>query len=391
MNDRKDYLRQEFISRYQSEPECWTRAPGRVDLMGSHTDYNLGYVMTMAIDRDTWIAARARPDRRVRLYSLDMHSGAEFSLDALTKDGKTPWTDYVRGIAKFAQETGYALRGFDGLIHSSVPFSAGLSSSAALEMAAALMFQAVSGFTMDPVEMALLGQKAENLFVGVNTGILDQYSSAMGEAGKTILLDCRTLTSELVKMSPALQVVICDTKTKRELVGSEYDDRRSQCEQGVKILQAADPTIASLRDVSLELFEDMKAQLPPVVRKRCQFILEENQRVLDLAEPLAANDAGALEAIFSASYCGARDLYEIGAPNMEAMYQSMSQAPGVVASRQAGAGFGGCMVSLVRPAMVETFSTAVKRAYKERTGLAAEIYAVQAAQGASLIEDRVAL
>ncbi len=194
-------------------------------------------------------------------------------------------------------------------------------------MATAMMFQAVSGFKLDPVQMALLGQKAENQFVGVNSGILDQYSSAMGQAGKTILLDCRALTSELVGISPDLQVVICDTKTKRNLLGSEYDDRRKQCEQGVAILQTADPAIASLRDVPVDLFNRMKDQMPPLVQKRCQFILEENQRVLDLAQPLAQNDGEKLKAIFAASYTGARDLFEIGAPTMQAMIQVHVQRP----------------------------------------------------------------
>ena len=386
MENRKAFLTQKFRTLFKNDPELWSRAPGRVDLMGSHTDYNLGYVMTMAIDRDTWIAARPRADGKVRLHSLDMDSGAEFSLDDLAKAEEIPWTNYVRGIAKVCLDAGFDLRGFDGLVHSTVPFSAGLSSSAALEMATATIFQAVSGFKLDPVQMALLGQKAENQFVGVNSGILDQYSSAMGQAGKTVLLDCRALTSELVGMSPDLQVVICDTKTKRNLLGSEYDDRRKQCEQGVAILQTADPAIASLRDVPFDLFNRMKDQMPPLVQKRCQFILEENQRVLDLAQPLAQNDGEKLKAIFAASYRGARDLFEIGAPTMQAMVRAMSTAPGVVASRQAGAGFGGCMVSLVDPAQVERFSASVTAEYKTLTGLDAEIYAVQASDGASMMQ-----
>jgi len=387
MDNRKEFLIGEFRARFHGEPELWTRAPGRVDLMGSHTDYNLGYVMTMTIDRDTWVAARPRADRKVNIYSLDMNSGSEFSLDDLVKDAVNPWTNYVRAIAKYCLDAGHELKGFDGLIHSTVPFSAGLSSSAALEMAVAMMFQAVSGFELDPVEMALLGQKVENQYIGVNSGILDQYSSAMGEAGKTILLDCRALTHTMVNISTDLQVVICDTKAKRNLLGSEYDDRRRQCEEGVTVLKTVNPEINSLRDATFDEFDRAETQMPEVVRKRCRFILEENQRVLDLAKPLAENDTQNLKELFSASYFGARDLFEIGAPAMEAMFQSMKKAPGVVAARQAGAGFGGCMVALVNPKMVEAFSASVVNDYKERSGLDAEIYPVRASDGASIIRD----
>ena len=386
MDNRKEFLTQEFSKRFQGKPEVWTRAPGRVDLMGSHTDYNMGYVMTMTIDRDTWLAASPRTDRKVNIYSLDMKSGAEFSLDDLTKDEETPWTNYVRAIAKYCIEAGYELKGFNAIVHSTVPFSAGLSSSAALEMAIAVTFQAVSGFEMDPVEMALIGQKAENKFIGVNSGILDQYSSAMGEEGKTVLLDCRALTHSMVDIAPELSVVICDTKAKRNLLGSEYDDRRNQCEAGVAILQKSNPEIEALRDVSFDEFDAAKDQIPDVVRKRCRFILEENQRVLDLATLLSENDGEGLKETFTTSYFGARDLFEIGAPAMEEMYQSMLNAPGVVAARQTGAGFGGCMVALVRPEKIDAFSTSVIKEYKERTGLDAEIYAVQASDGASIIE-----
>ena len=387
MDNRKEFLIREFRARFHGEPELWTRAPGRVDLMGSHTDYNLGYVMTMTIDRDTWVVARPRTDHMVKIHSLDMNSDSEFPLDNLVKDEVNPWTNYVRAIAKYCLDAGYELKGFDGLIHSTVPFSAGLSSSAALEMAVAMMFQAVSDFKLDPVEMALLGQKVENEYIGVNSGILDQYSSTMGEAGKTILLDCRALTHTMVEISSDLQVVICDTKAKRNLLGSEYDDRRRQCEEGVTVLKSVNPEINSLRDATFDEFDKAKAKMPEVVRKRCRFILEENRRVLDLAKPLAENDTASLKEIFSASYFGARDLFEIGAPAMEAMFKSMTNAPGVVAARQAGAGFGGCMVALVNPKMVEAFSASVVNEYRERTDLDAEIYAVRASDGASIIRD----
>jgi galactokinase len=383
--ERYALIIEKFKEIYKDPPEIWTRAPGRVDLMGSHTDYNMGFVMTMTIDRDTWIAARPRQDRKVSLYSLNVEGGGVFDLDNIIPDPLHRWTDYVRGVAKYLQEAGYQLTGFDGLIHSTVPFSSGLSSSAALEMAAAVLFQVVGGFTLDPVEMALTGQKAENQFVGVSSGILDQYSSALGQEGCALLLDCRHLTSQDVPMAPGINVVICDTRAERSLVGSEYDDRRAQCEEGVRVLKKIYPDIQALRDVSMDMLEDNAGSLEEIIYRRCKFILEENQRVLDLEGALTAGDQNALNGLFSTSYQGARDLYEIGAPSMEAMMNAMVSSAGVIAARQAGAGFGGCMVALIQDGSIESFTQEVVASYLSTTGNTPLIYEVCPAKGAGIL------
>lgn len=382
---RKSLIADRFESLYGRRPDLWARAPGRVDLMGSHTDYNMGYVMTMTIDRDTWVAASPRADHRVRVHSLNLEGGSEFSLDIIDHDRVNRWTDYIRGMAWAMQAAGYPLGGWDGLIHSTVPFGSGLSSSAAIEMAAGIIFQAAGGFQLDPVQMALMGQKAENHFVGVNSGILDQYSSAMGRPGCTLLLDCRSLTSSQVSISSNLSVVICDTRAKRSLVGSEYDDRRAQCEHGVRLLKAYYPEVQALRDLSLEQFQACAAGLPAVVARRCRFIIEENQRVLDLGKVLPEGNARSLGELFAASYAGARDLYEISAPSMEAMIGAMLSAPGVVGARQAGAGFGGCLVALVEAGGEEAFVVQVGEEYTRQTGIQPSIYPVQASAGAGLL------
>ncbi|WP_119070940.1 galactokinase [Aggregatilinea lenta] len=382
---RKDTVAQAFAERFGAAPALWARAPGRVDLMGSHTDYNLGYVMTATVDRDTWIAARPRADRQVRIGSLNVASSAAFSLDMIEHDDDAPWTNYVRGVAVALQEAGYALRGFDGLVHSTVPFSSGLSSSAAIEMAAAVVFAAVSGFDLDPVQMALIGQRAENHFVGVNSGILDQYSSALGQSGSALLLDCRTLTHRAVPLNPSLQMVICDTRAARNLTGTEYDERRAQCEHGVRLLQRAYPAIEALRDVSLEQLAAHCDALPEVVARRCRFIIEENRRVLDLARALPVGDRVRLAKLYADSYAGARDLYEIGAPSMAAMMDAMLAAPGVIGARQAGAGFGGCMIALVECEQVVAFSAAVERTYAAGTGIQPRVFPVTASDGAGLL------
>lgn len=382
---RKDWMVREFQARFGQLPTLWVRAPGRVDLMGSHTDYNQGYVMTMSIDRDTWIAARPRSDGQVAVYSLNAPGDAQFSLDSIQHDPQVHWTEYVRGVAWALQARGCHLEGFDGLIHSTVPFGSGLSSSAALEMAAAVAFQQVSRFTLSPVEMALAGQQAENQFVGVASGILDQYSSMLGQAGCALLLDCRNLTSQAVPIPPALKVVICNTRAERNLVGTEYGERRAQCEEGVRLLQQFYPQIQALRDVNPEMLQAHLTDLPPIVAKRCQFIVEENQRVLALAQALPYGDTERLRALLSASFAGARDLYEISAPSMVAMMAAISGAPGVVGARQAGAGFGGCLVALVEAASVTAFVGNVLEEYQRRTGITPEIYPVEAAAGAGLL------
>lgn len=384
---RQTLLANAFRQQFGAAPVIWARAPGRVDLMGSHTDYNGGYVMTMTVDRDTWLAARPRTDRQVHIASLNLGGSCEFSLDNIEHEANeaSAWTNYVRGVADVLQGAGHTLAGFDGVIHSTVPLGSGLSSSAALEMATALVFQQVSEFRLDALRMARLGQQAENQFVGVNCGILDQYSSAMGREGCALLLDCQNLLHQDVPIHSDLRVVICDTKAPRNLVGTEYDERRRQCEQGVRLLQQRQPTISSLRDVPLHVFERYERDLPAVVAKRCRFIIEENARVLALADALPRGDKQTLHQLFHASYVGARDGYQIGAPAMAAMMDAMEQGPSVVAARQAGAGFGGCMVALVAASCVEQFVSTVAEVYASKTNVQPSIYPVLPASGAELL------
>ncbi len=386
MEKRRQYISKKFKNLYGRLPSIWARAPGRVDLMGSHTDYNLGFVMTMSIDRDTWIAARPRDDNQVAIHSCNIPGSALFSLEDIQRDEEVPWTNYVRGVAAVMRASGYKLRGFDGLVHSIIPFGSGLSSSAAIEMATAYLFTVLGGLKLDPVDIALIGQKAENEFVGVSTGILDQYSSVMGREGHAILLDCRHLTSEVVRINPSLHIVICDTRIERNLVGTEYDDRRAQCEEGVRLLQQFYPGITALRDVTQIMFGLHRQALPKLIANRCQFIIEENKRALDLTRVLPEGSPELLHSMFEASYCGARDLYEITSPAMDAMMNAMSTAPGAVASRQAGAGFGGGMVALVKHGFLEPFTGHVIDSYQQETKIQPEVYVVQTAPGAMILD-----
>ena len=320
------------------------------------------------------------------IYSLNTAGGGEFSLGAIDHDDQAPWTNYVRGMAQMLQDAGYPLTGFDGLLHTTVPVASGLSSSAALEMAVGCMFAAAGGFAVDPVQLAILGQRAENSFVGVNCGILDQYTSSVGKAGCALLLDARELTSRDVPIAPGIQVVICDTCYKRELTGSEYGRRRAACEEGVAALARHYPGITHLRDVSLEEFAAHAAELSSEVARRCRFIIEENAWVLALADALAADDREAIRTLTAASFAGACDLYEIVVLEMQMMAAAMLAAPGCIGARQAGAGFGGCLVAFVETAAVPAFAEAVAQAYATATGVAPRIYPVAAAAGAGRVE-----
>lgn len=383
--ERKTTVSREFAKLYGHEPLLWAQAPGRVDLMGSHTDYNQGFVLTMAIDRSTWIAAYPRNDRRVVIHSMNMDGYGEFSLDSIEHDPDFPWTDYVRGVAVSLQQAGYELRGFEGLVHSTVPVSSGVSSSAALEVSTAIMFKELGGLHIEPVKLALLCQKAENDFVGVNSGILDQYTSVMGQGGCTLLLDCRELTSQTVPVGEGIQAVICDTQAKRELSGSEYAERRAQCEEGARRLATFYPGITALRDVTLAQLERHESDLPEVVVRRCRFIIEENQRVLELAQMLSVGDRAGIRSLTADSYVGARDLYEIGSREMELMMRAMLKGSGVIGARQAGAGFGGCMIALVETHQVDRFIDQVASEYRATSGVDAQVYPVEAAPGAGAI------
>jgi len=383
---RKVFIEEKFLDLFNTEPGIWVQAPGRVDLMGSHTDYNLGFVLIQAIDRNIWIAANPRTDGIVRIASLNMDGVVTFDLRNISHAKNATWSNYIRGVADILQKEYYTLNGFDGLIHSTIPFGSGLSSSAALEVATIMLFESMADWQMDPLQRALFCQQAENQFVGMACGIMDQYSSMMGQKGCVLLLDCRSLTSEIKPIAPGLQVMICDTRAERALTGSEYSQRRVQCEAGVRLMAGYYPNIKSLRDVTIEQIQAHKGDMDPVIYKRCHFIIDENQRVLDVAEALKSGNHNKAGQLAIESFQGARDQYEIVSQEMMDMFDSIMSAPGIFGTRGAGAGFGGCLVAFVESDFIEQFTHHVQQEYYSRTSIQSDIYPVAASNGAGVLD-----
>lgn len=381
MNDRLKRIVSAFSGTYGGDPAVWVRAPGRVDLMGSHTDYNLGYVLTLPISRDTVIAARAKRERIVRFHSLAMSEEVSFSIDSIECAPAGHWSNYIRGVVSALQQEGFPLTGVEAVIDTTVPLGGGLSSSAALECAVAVLFRTIGKWELSPERMAQLCQRAENEFAGVNCGILDQFTSCNGKANCALLLDCRSLSSSPIPLPEGITTVICDTHAPRRLSASEYGRRRADCENGARFMG-----VASLRDSSLELLESLGDRIPSQTMRRCRFILEEMERVLQLAIALPRGDSKEIGALCAASFHGASELYEIVTSPMKAMIEAMLAAPGTIGARQAGGGFGGCMIGFVETGCVSDFADAVFSKYRESTGIEPFVFPVEAAEGAGLLE-----
>jgi galactokinase len=383
---RRDAILGKFKSLYGTSPTAWVRAPGRAELLGTDTDDHLGYVMTMGIHLDTWIAFRPSGSARARIHSMNVDKGMEFTIGAEPVEPAATWDRYVNGVSRVLGLRGFRPGGVDAVLHSTVPIGGGLSSSASLEVAAALMFQSAGGFTLSAKEIAEICQQAENQCVGVMCGILDQYSSVFAKEGTALLLDCRSLTHVEVRIPSDIRIVICDTNFPRTLAGSEYAKRRQECDEGTRLLREQDPEIRTLRDVNTPLFERLKGRLPDVLRKRCQFVFEENQRVVAFMAAMVRNDRAAMKELCAQSFFGERDLYEKTVPAMERMYEAMTGGPGIVAARQSGGGFGGCMIAYVQKDRVDAFAAHVGAAYRKKTDIEPAIHVTAPSAGAGPLE-----
>ena len=371
-------LEEEFRRRFGGEPAVVVRAPGRVNLIGEHTDYNEGFVLPLAIDRWVRIAARPRSDGRVTVHSVDLNDEGSFSLGGQGEPSRE-WIDYVRGIAWALQDAGRTLTGFDAVLSGDVPVGAGLSSSAAREMAAARAFAAVSGFAWEPVAMARAGQRAENLWMGVNCGIMDPLVSAGGKAGHAILIDCRSLAIEPVPLPKDVSVVVLDTTTRRQLVGSEYNERRDQCAKAAAACGAS-----WLRDVDAAELEASRGAMDETTFRRARHVVSENERTLRAAEAMRGGDASLLGRLMNESHRSLRDDFEVSTRALDAMVESARSAPGCHGARLTGAGFGGCVVALVDRQRLHGFVPHTVALYTAATRLVPAVYPCEAVGGAEV-------
>jgi len=356
------------------------QAPGRVNLIGEHTDYNDGFVLPCAIDYQTVISAAPRTDRTVRVIAADYDNQSdEFSLDApiLAHDSQQ-WSNYVRGVVKHLLNRDKSFGGADLVISGNVPQGAGLSSSASLEVAVGTVFQQLYHLPLDGAQIALNGQEAENQFVGCNCGIMDQLISALGKKDHALLLDCRTLGTRAVSMPQGVAVIIINSNFKRTLVGSEYNTRREQCETGARFFQQP-----ALRDVSLEQFNAVAAELDPLVAKRVRHVLTENQRTLEAADALEKGDLQRMGELMAASHASMRDDFEITVPQIDTLVEIVKETIGDKGGvRMTGGGFGGCIVALVPEALVSQVQDAVAAQYEAKTGIKETFYVCKASEGA---------
>ena len=377
-NGLRDAVVRAFTDRFGEAPALVARAPGRVNLIGEHTDYNDGFVLPMAIDRAVWIALRPSEDGVVRVHSLDFGETQTFELAHLASHG-SGWIEYVQGMAWVMCKRTRRLHGWEGVTAGDVPIGAGLSSSAALELATARAFAGVSGLPWDAREMALAAQTAENQWVGVMCGIMDQMISASGEAGHALLIDCRSLETRSVPLPPGTAVVILDTSTRRGLVDSAYNDRRAACEEA-----AATLGVEALRDIGVEELEARGSVLEPLIHRRARHVVTENARTLEAAEAMERGDAAHMGALMNASHASLRDDFEVSRRELDAMVELAQAHPACHGARMTGAGFGGCAVALVRREDADAFARAVAAAYGERTGLTPRLYVCSATAGASV-------
>ncbi len=379
-------LRDRFQQRYSAYPSIIVRAPGRVNLIGEHTDYNDGFVFPVAIDRATCIAARSRTDQTVQVVSSDLNEEDAFSIDHIERSSR-PWHNYVRGVVLALRVAGHPLAGADLLIASDVPRGSGLSSSAALEVAVGYTFQLLNHLNIPGKELALLAQSAENNFVGVQCGIMDQLIAVLGRADHALLIDCRDLSYHTIPLPPSVAVMVCDSHIPRTLAASAYNQRRQECGTAVQLLQQWYPDIRALRDVNEDQLTAHEDALPEPVRSRARHVVRENRRALQGAEALKRGDVAAFGQLMNESHASLRDDYQVSLPDIDLLVETAQHLAGCYGSRLTGAGFGGCTVSLVERDAVEPFSRDLLHTYRAATGRTATIYVCRASDGVGRIVD----
>jgi galactokinase len=369
-----------FKEIFGGQPRLY-RAPGRVNLIGEHTDYNQGFVLPAAIDLYCWTAAAARADRRLQIHSTNLNKSVSVDLDSKTLSRRGDWSDYVVGTAVALENAGYRLTGADLLVSSEVPLGSGLSSSAAIEVSTGYALLDISAAKVDHLRLVMACHQAENDFVGAHVGIMDQFVSANGQAGHALMLDCRSFEATALPIPPQLRLVVCNTGVKHELTGGEYNRRRAQCEEGVRLLSSTLPAIQALRDVGPDQLENDKDIIPELIYRRCRHVVTENERVQRAADAFLAGDMSMIGALMAESHRSMRDDYEISCAELDLMVEIASVQPGVIGARMTGGGFGGCTVNLVQADAADDFRLSVAAEYEKHTHTTPAIYVLNASEG----------
>lgn len=371
---------QRFKALFGTEPKLY-RAPGRVNLIGEHTDYNQGFVMPAAIDRYCWVAIARRPDRLLRLCSSAFPEMVSVHFDGQEISPRHDWSDYVVGTAVALTKMGHSIAGADLLIYGEVPIGSGLSSSASLEVSTAYALLDIAGTRIDPEQLVISGHRAENDFVGARVGMMDQFISTNGREGHLVMLDCRSMQAKPLPLPPELCLVVCNTGVKHQIASSEYNLRRLQCEEAVQSLANTIPGIKSLRDVTPNQLEKHKQLLPELIYHRCRHVVTENERVTQAADALLSGSFSRLGALMAESHRSLRDDYEVSCFELDLMVEIAAKQAGVIGSRMTGGGFGGCTVNLVDVGDAKAFVQSVAADYAHQTQTRPEVYVFRASDG----------
>lgn len=385
LSELADQTSRRFEERFGHAPLWLVAAPGRVNLIGEHTDYNDGFVFPMGIERYTVIAASPHALRRALVSSADTGTEATIDLDTPVQRGEPSWTNYVRGVIAGFQKLKITIPGFDAVVHSSVPIGGGLSSSAALEVSTATLLETATGHSLEPVQKALLCQKAEQDFAGVPCGIMDQFTSVMAKEGHLLLLDCRSRTTELIPLTnPELSILIINSNVKHELTGGEYAERRAQCGSAARLL-----AVPSLRDVALPELEAAQSRMVPVIYRRARHVISEIARTTQAAREMRASQWSKLGQLMYASHYSLREDFEVSCAELDLLVnlaRTLGERGGVFGSRMTGGGFGGCTASLVETRAIDSICQHIGAAYRARTGLEATMFVSRPAGGARVLK-----
>ena len=378
-------IREEFANRFHADPRLF-RAPGRVNLIGEHTDYNDGFVMPFAIDRATIVAGTQRSDHKIEAVALDMDESATIDLDAESQKRRKKWTDYVEGTARCVEEKFGRIEGANLVISSTVPIGSGLSSSAAIETSVGFAMLSLSGIEIDREKLAFAAQRAEHEYAGIRSGIMDQFASSFCKKGNAMILDCRSLTREQIPFETSETVtIVCDSKVEHSLASSEYNKRREECEEGVRILQKLRPEIKALRDAKIDELNRSKDEMPEVVFRRCRHVITENDRTLKAAEFFRLHHLVEAGKLMFESHRSLRDDYQVSCKELDALVEIASSVDGVFGARMTGGGFGGCTVNIVQRKVADQFERSIRNGYMSRFQKMPDVYRFKAADGASEI------